>query len=53
MVPVKRYRHEPVRSRTGRPGHPVVGLVTATNIKLEIGRQIARNRRHVKVFEIM
>ena len=38
MVPVKRYRHEPVRSRIGRPGHPVVGLVTRWSTRSPVGR---------------
>ena len=38
MVPVKRYRHEPVRARIGWPGHPVVGLVTRWSAWSPIGR---------------
>ena len=40
MVPVKRYRHEPVRSRIGRSGHPVVGLVTLRSAWSPVGRPV-------------
>ena len=38
MVPVKRYRYEPVRSHIGRPGHPWVGLVTRWSAWSPVGR---------------
>ena len=38
MVPVKRYRYEPVRSRIGRPGSPVVGPVTRWSTWSPVGR---------------
>ena len=38
MVPVKRYRHEPVRSRIGRRGSSVVGLVTRWSTWSPVGR---------------
>ena len=38
MVPAKRYRHELVRPRIGRPGHPVVGPVTRWSAWSPVGR---------------